>query len=134
MPDFGKDGKGQIYHSAKLRRPDVFPRVVQQASLRVDDVRAEIACHPRADVVFGEHEAADLRVAFRLVLLDPEQLRKRPGRRRHLHAYAEYLAAVVGFKAIALVAASLVVPHYARADDLASFVHEDGVVRGSRHR
>ena len=44
--------------------------------------------------------------------------------------YAEYLASVFGFKAIALVAASLVVPHYARTDDLASLVHEDGVVRG----
>ena len=84
-------------------------------------------------VVLGEHEAADLRVAFRLVLPDPEQLRKRPGRRRHLHAYAEYLASVFGFKAIALVAASLVVPHYARADDLARLVHEDGVVRGGRY-
>ena len=48
-------------------------------------------------------------------------------------AYAEYLASVFGFKAIALVAASLVVPHYARADDLARLVHEDGVVRGGRY-
>ena len=68
------------------------------------------------------------------MLFEPHQLRQRPGGRRHLHAYAEYIVAVILIQAAALVSAPLVVPHDAGTDHARVFVKQHRVVRRGRHR
>ena len=122
-------------HPDELGVP-VLPRhVEEERALRLDAVGGRLAGEEEADVVLHEEDVRGAGEGVRLVLLEPHQLRERPGRRGHLvAAREEALGGAARAERLALGGGALVGPHDRAADGPPPRVEENRVVRGAVER
>ena len=125
-------GHLRLAHAAELQhllRPALVLHVEQQHAARVGVVAAVHAREHVVDVVLRQHDLADAREVFGLVLLHPQDLRRGEAREGDVRGQGrEPVAADLIVEIIDLLLRAPVVPEDGGADDRVVFVEHDQAV------